>query len=81
MASRRRVTFTLGAGTWLREIHVDVSRRWTVAQLARTAAMSRAAFAERFARKVGMPPMQYLLEWRVALAKDMLRGGALRWLK
>lgn len=58
----------------LREIHVDVSRRWTVAQLARTAAMSRAAFAERFARKVGMPPMQYLLEWRVALAKDMLRG-------
>ena len=58
----------------LREIHVDVARRWTVAQLARTAAMSRAAFAERFARKVGMPPMQYLLEWRVALAKDMLRG-------
>lgn len=57
----------------LREIHVDVARRWTVEQLARTAGMSRAAFAERFARKVGMPPMQYLLEWRVALAKDMLR--------
>jgi AraC-like DNA-binding protein len=36
--------------------------------------MSRAVFAERFARKVGMPPMQYLLEWRVALAKDLLRG-------
>ena len=58
----------------LREIHVDVARRWTVEQLARTAGMSRAVFAERFARKVGMPPMQYLLEWRVALAKDMLRG-------
>ena len=57
----------------LREIHVDVSRRWTVEQLARTAGMSRAVFAERFARKIGMPPMQYLLEWRVALAKDMLR--------
>ena len=25
------------------------------------------------ARKIGVPPMQYLLEWRVALAKDMLR--------
>lgn len=57
----------------LREIHVDVTRRWTVEQLARTAGMSRATFAERFARKVGMPPMQYLLEWRMALAKDMLR--------
>jgi AraC-like DNA-binding protein len=57
----------------LRGIHLDVARRWTVAQLARTAGMSRAVFAERFARKVGMPPMQYLLEWRMALARDMLR--------
>lgn len=58
----------------LREIHVDVARRWTVEQLARSAGMSRAVFAERFARKIGMPPMQYLLEWRMALAKNMLRG-------
>ncbi|MBB4638090.1 AraC family transcriptional regulator [Longimicrobium terrae] len=57
----------------LREIHVDVARKWTVAELARTGHMSRAVFAERFARKVGMPPMQYLLEWRMAIAKDMLR--------
>ena len=58
----------------LREMQVDVARRWTVEELARTAGMSRAVFAERFARKVGMPPMHYLLEWRVALAKDMLRS-------
>lgn len=57
----------------LREIHIDVARRWTVEELARTAGMSRAVFAERFARKVGMPPMQYLLEWRMAIAKDLLR--------
>jgi AraC-like DNA-binding protein len=57
----------------LHGIHVDVARRWTVAELARTAGMSRAVFAERFARTVGMPPMQYLLEWRMALAKDALR--------
>jgi AraC-like DNA-binding protein len=57
----------------LREIHVDVARKWTVAELARIGHMSRAVFAERFARKVGMPPMQYLLEWRMAIAKDMLR--------
>lgn len=57
----------------LREIHVDAARRWTVEELARTAGMSRAVFAERFARKVGVPPMQYLLEWRMAVAKDILR--------
>jgi AraC-like DNA-binding protein len=57
----------------LREMHRDVARRWTVAELARTAHLSRAVFAERFARKVGMPPMEYLLEWRMAIAKDLLR--------
>jgi AraC-like DNA-binding protein len=56
----------------LRRIHDDVGRRWTVAALARTAGMSRAVFAERFTRKVGMPPMHYLLEWRMAIAKDLL---------
>lgn len=58
----------------LRAIHADVARGWTVEQLARAAGMSRAVFAQRFARTVGLPPMQYLLEWRVALAKDLLRG-------
>ena len=57
----------------LRGIHLDVARRWTVAELARTAGMSRAVFAERFTRKVGVPPMQYVQEWRMALAKDILR--------
>lgn len=57
----------------LRRIHADVAHRWTVADLARAAGMSRAVFAERFMRKVGMPPMQYLHEWRIAIAKDVLR--------
>ena len=57
----------------LRRFHDDVAQRWTVASLARAAGMSRAVFAERFTRKVGMPPMHYLLEWRLALAKDLLR--------
>lgn len=51
----------------------DIARRWTVEKLAREAGMSRAAFAERFARRLGMPPMHYVLEWRMAIAKDMLR--------
>lgn len=60
-------------GRALRHLHEDVARPWTVGELARAAGMSRAVFAERFTRKVGMPPMQYLLEWRIALAKDALR--------
>ena len=57
----------------LRKLHADVAYRWTVAELARAAGMSRAVFAERFTRTVGMPPMEYLLEWRIAIAKDVLR--------
>jgi len=57
----------------LRHIHEHVARPWTVADLARSAGMSRAVFAERFTKKVGMPPMQYVLEWRIAIAKDALR--------
>jgi len=57
----------------LRRVHEDVAHRWTVADLARIAGMSRAVFAERFTRTIGLPPMQYLLEWRIALAKDALR--------
>ena len=62
-----------GLAVALREIHADVVNGWTVEKLARAANMSRAVFAERFTRTIGMPPMQYVLEWRLALAKDMLR--------
>ncbi len=62
-----------GLGRAIRQMHEHVARSWTVAELAKEAGMSRAVFAERFMRKVGMPPMQYLLEWRVAIAKDILR--------
>ncbi|WP_236950332.1 AraC family transcriptional regulator [Mycobacterium sp. MS1601] len=57
----------------LRALHSDVARGWTVEKLAAVAAVSRAVFAQRFTRTVGLTPMQYLLEWRVALAKDLLR--------
>jgi AraC-like DNA-binding protein len=61
----------------IRELHEHVARSWTVPQLARTAALSRSAFFERFTRIVGLPPMEYLLAWRMALAKDLLRGREL----
>jgi AraC-like DNA-binding protein len=57
----------------MREMHADPARSWTVAALAKKAALSRSAFFERFTRAVGMAPMEYLMAWRMALAKDLLR--------
>ena len=57
----------------IRQMHSQLARGWTVAQLARTAAVSRSAFFERFTRIVGVAPMEYLLAWRMAVAKDLLR--------
>jgi AraC-like DNA-binding protein len=57
----------------IRQMHGQLARSWTVAQLARTAALSRSAFFERFTRTVGLTPMEYLLAWRMAVARDLLR--------
>jgi AraC-like DNA-binding protein len=57
----------------IRQMHGQLTRSWTVAQLAKTAALSRSAFFDRFTRTVGVPPMEYLLAWRMAVARDLLR--------
>ncbi len=46
---------------------------WTLESLAHTAAMSRSAFAARFAEVVGEPAMRYLTRWRLQLARAALR--------
>lgn len=56
----------------LRRMHERPAESWSVAQLAREATMSRSAFFECFSRAVGVPPMEYLLTWRMALAKQLL---------
>ncbi|MGA2551834.1 MAG: AraC family transcriptional regulator [Burkholderiaceae bacterium] len=57
----------------LRRMHANPTEAWTVAQLSKEAALSRSAFFARFSRAVGVPPMEYLLAWRMALAKNLLR--------
>jgi len=57
----------------IRCMHETPTRAWTVAQLAKEAALSRSAFFDRFRRAVGVAPMEYLLAWRMALAKNLLR--------
>ena len=54
-------------------VHRDPARTWSVAALAHGAAMSRSAFAARFAELVGEPPMQYVTRVRMQLAHDALR--------
>ncbi|WP_338868304.1 AraC family transcriptional regulator [Myxococcus stipitatus] len=57
----------------IRQMHRHLTRPWTVAQLAKSAALSRSAFFERFTRTVGQAPMEYLFDWRMAVARGLLR--------
>ena len=57
----------------IRQMHTAPSHPWTVAELASKAALSRSSFFDRFTGALGMPPMEYLLAWRMALAKGLLR--------
>lgn len=60
----------------LRRMHEEMTAPWTVAQLAKEAALSRSAFFERFSGAVGVAPMAYLLRWRMAKARNLLRHQA-----
>jgi len=60
-------------GEALRAVHADPARQWTVAEMAEQALLSRSAFARRFTEVVGMAPLTYLNEWRMALARERLR--------
>ena len=53
-------------------IHDHPERPWTLDQLARSAAVSRAGLAARFRHQVGVPPITYLTRWRLARAADLL---------
>ncbi|KAF1046910.1 MAG: RCS-specific HTH-type transcriptional activator RclR [Herbaspirillum frisingense] len=56
----------------IRRMHESPAEAWSVVRLAKEAALSRSAFFDRFRREVGVAPMEYLLSWRMALAKKLL---------
>jgi AraC-like DNA-binding protein len=60
-------------GRALAVIHARPGHRWTLEDLAREAASSRSSLAERFHELVGIPPMQYLTQWRMQVAAVRLR--------
>ena len=57
----------------LASLHADLAASWTVESLAHAAGLSRAAFAARFTRTVGRPPMDYVLHCRMRKAMTLLR--------
>ena len=62
-------------GRALEALHRSPATDWTLESLAREVGLSRSALAERFTQYVGMPPMQYLTQWRMQLAATHLLSG------
>ena len=62
-------------GRALVAMHSHPERDWSVAGLARQAAMSRSAFSARFSEMVGEPAMRYLTHHRMQLARTRLMTG------
>src|SRR5206468_3103428 len=54
-------------------MHQRPHHPWTVAELARGVGMSRTGFAVRFKEKAGVSPLDYLTQWRMQKAGDLLR--------
>jgi len=56
-------------------IHADYGRPWSLEALAGLTGMSRAGFASSFKKKVGVTPGEYLINWRMQIARDLLKDS------
>jgi len=63
-------------GRALALLHERPAHAWSLEELALGASTSRSVLAERFARLIGEPPMQYLTRWRMQLASHRLASSA-----
>lgn len=57
-------------------MHGNAAYPWSLETLAGSVAMSRSAFSKRFKSLVGLAPLDYLLRWRMRLARNALRRGS-----
>jgi len=64
-------------GRVLGVVHHRPAHPWSLDELAHEAGMSRSNLAESFANLVGIPPMQYLAQWRMQLAATLLSTTSL----
>lgn len=60
-------------GRALQRLHDRPAHPWSLEELAKEVGMSRSMLAERFMHFVGVPPIQYLAQWRIQLAASLLR--------
>ena len=67
-----RAVFDPQMGTALSAIHDRVNSPWTVESLAEAAGMSRSAFAVRFKELLGQTPLEYVTQWRMQKAMQLL---------
>ena len=56
----------------LKAMHARPAESWTLDALGREVGLSRTVLSERFSAVMGTPPMQYLGNWRLQLAANML---------
>lgn len=70
-----RAIYDRNIGAALRRFHSAVAEPWTVESLASAAGMSRSAFALRFKQLLGQSPLQYVTEWRMQKAIQLLFEG------
>jgi AraC-like DNA-binding protein len=53
-------------------LHSRLRDPWTVDALGQHVGLSRSALADRFSHVIGLPPMQYLAQWRMQVAAQEL---------
>ena len=68
-----RAIFDPQIGVALKSVHENVNQPWTVDSLAAAAGMSRSAFALRFKELLGQTPLEYVTEWRMQKAIQLLQ--------
>src|SRR6202012_3411502 len=61
-------------GPVLALLHSSPERKWTVADLAANANVSRSLLDERFRHVLGRSPIRYLTEWRMHVAEGLLES-------
>jgi AraC-like DNA-binding protein len=62
-------------GAALTQMHTRPAHAWTLEALARAAGTSRSVLAERFQHLIGSAPMEYLTQWRMLLAANLLASS------
>ncbi|MGH8637390.1 MAG: AraC family transcriptional regulator, partial [Burkholderiales bacterium] len=63
-------------GRVLTLMHAQPAEHWTSESLADRVGLSRSALHERFVQFIGLPPIQYLINWRMQLASQLLTASS-----